>query len=212
MCLVRGGHEIILSAFDNFKEVRFSALSGFDGHICSSRCVSLSFLTHLNFLDWGFSTNCRFSKNHFELRRQQRSCHCFVQFHVKELWSQQGESSLRIASFTLWSVELCPRNGGLMEIWRALLQFLCFWTLWYVLRWNNQELWIQSHLHKPLKCKIPGFTISKNFICEGIPKPSLCDKTLTLLELIRVFCFAQLGQNCHSSECTFGRSRFAYGG
>lgn len=32
VCLVRGGHEIILSAFDNFKEVSYSVSS--EGGIC----------------------------------------------------------------------------------------------------------------------------------------------------------------------------------
>lgn len=32
VCLVRGGHEIILSAFDNFKEVSDSALLEFGAH------------------------------------------------------------------------------------------------------------------------------------------------------------------------------------
>lgn len=36
VCLVRGGHEIILSAFDNFKEVRYSALLEFGAHVDSS--------------------------------------------------------------------------------------------------------------------------------------------------------------------------------
>lgn len=37
----------------------------------------------------------------------------------------------------------------------------------------------QSHLHKPLKGKTPGFTISRNLICEKITKSSLRDGTLT---------------------------------
>lgn len=36
VCLVRGGHEIILSAFDNFKEVRYSALLEFGARVDSS--------------------------------------------------------------------------------------------------------------------------------------------------------------------------------
>lgn len=39
VCLVRGGHEIILSAFDNFKEVRYSALLEFGARVDSSLAI-----------------------------------------------------------------------------------------------------------------------------------------------------------------------------
>lgn len=62
VCLVRGGHEIILSAFDNFKEVRGAALS--DSGVPTSLMVDWSLLIQLNSLQEGFSISCRFSLEH----------------------------------------------------------------------------------------------------------------------------------------------------
>lgn len=51
VCLVRGGHEIILSAFDNFKEVLYSALLEFGVCVDSPFTIGCGFLIQLDFLE-----------------------------------------------------------------------------------------------------------------------------------------------------------------